>query len=102
MNKNTMVYVLKNESRVLGFYELEQEGLLASLYVDLNHQRLGYGKMLMDDAVLKAKKANLKEIKLDANESAVVFYEKMGFKVVDKNKEILGVVMVPMVKKLKS
>ena len=44
--RGTFIYYLENENEIVGFYELENSGGLASLYVKPNHHKkrtaLGY------------------------------------------------------------
>lgn len=93
---NVQIYCLIEDGKVVGFYELEAGGCLASLYVHSCAQRKGYGKALLFHALDKAKELNLKEVYLDASEYAHDFYLRYGFKDTKKPNVVLGVWMVAM------
>lgn len=84
------------EKQIVGFYELENGGLLSSLYVLPSYQGQGYGKALLDHAFESARVIGLKEIHLDSSRNAQAFYEHYGFKQSQKSRLVLGIVMIPM------
>lgn len=97
---NVMSYVILENDYIVGFYELEENGCLTSLYIDCYYQKKGYGKRLLIHAQNKAKEKDVKEIYLDASRFGHGFYLKMGFKDQRKPKEVLGVWMVTMKKEI--
>ena len=100
VKQGTKVVVLRDKENIVGFYELESNGLLSSLYVDPNVQNKGYGSSLLSHALSLAKQMKLSKIRLDSSEKAVSFYEARGFKKVGTSRFIFGVYMVPMEKQL--
>ena len=94
--RGTFIYYLENENEIVGFYELENSGGLASLYVKPNHHKKGYGKALLMHALMKAKEIGCQEMFLDSSEFAHQFYKKMGFRNFGEAKVILGVWMQTM------
>ena len=95
-NRHVEIYCLCLENEVVGFYELENQGGLASLYVKCDYHKQGYGKALMLHAIQKAKELKLKEIYLDSSYYARDFYKRLGFKEVQPPRLVLGVYMVAM------
>lgn len=72
--------VVPTPSNVLGFVE--------DVVVDEDYRGNGYGKLLMQEVIDIAKKANVKQIKLQSNSkrvSANVLYKKLGFIAFDTN-----------------
>ena len=95
-NRGVNIYLLESNQEIVGFYELEKNGGLASLYVRPNCHKKGYGKALLMHALVKAKELGCQEMFLDSSEFAHEFYKKMGFKDFGGAKEILGVWMQTM------
>ena len=46
-NRGVCIYLIENNSGIVGFYELEKNGGLASLYVKPDQHKQGYGKALL-------------------------------------------------------
>lgn len=86
---NVATWVFENEGTVTGFISLLENEVMA-IFVDPQHQSLGYGKALMDHAVAEAN--DLEASDLEAGDVEVVvfkenpigrrFYERYGFKFV--------------------
>lgn len=100
LNRQVYVALARKDGIVGGFYELEPNGLLSSLYVSPTFQHQGIGTALLDDVLAQARKMQLKKINLDASLYAVAFYERYGFKKAGKKRDILGVEMIPMTMKV--
>ena len=49
-HQGTRIFVYRHQDALVGFYELETDGLLSSLYVDPDHQKKGYGGALLRHA----------------------------------------------------
>lgn len=94
--QEVLIVCLKVENEIVGFYELEKAGNLASLYVIPDYHKKGYGRMLLENALCRAKQLQIKEINLEASKYAYDFYLHMGFKDSQKAKVVLGVWMIPM------
>lgn len=88
------------DDQVVGFYELEQNGLLASLYVLPAYQHQKIGKALLMDACREARNQKQTSLRLEASTNAQGFYARYGFKAYKKPKEVLKIPMIPMVKQL--
>lgn len=95
-----MIGVAYKAKQLVGFYELEKSGLLSSLYILPEGQGKGYGKALLSEAIKQAKILHLTTMKLDASEYAKDFYLHHGFVQSEKKRQVLGITMIPMHKKL--
>ncbi len=59
------------------------EAHILNLCVDSNYQLLGYGDRLLDEILMRARGAEIKEVFLEvrpSNESAIALYQKKGFR----------------------
>lgn len=59
------------------------EAHILNLCVDSNYQQLGYGERLLDEILMRARGAEIKEVFLEvrpSNESAIALYQKKGFR----------------------
>ena len=78
--------VLDRDDRVAGYAILSVaagEAHILNLCVDSNYQQLGYGERLLDEILMRARGAEIKEIFLEvrpSNESAISLYQKKGFR----------------------
>ena len=87
MNNGHLFYVLENESGHIGFMGIQpaypHEDLLKihKLYVLPSEQGKGYGKLLIEHAILEALTHNIASITLNVNRfnKAVHFYKSLGF-----------------------
>jgi len=73
----------------------EDIGVICKMYVLPEYQNRGVGTKLMEDLEIKAKKLKLKKLHLLAiwsnNQKIIKFYEKFGFKVVEKIEREWGI-----------
>lgn len=70
------------DGRTVGFSSILADGdsvELEDLFVDPDWMRRGVGRALVTDVVDLARTAGLLRIVVDANEHALVFYERVGF-----------------------
>lgn len=59
------------------------EAHILNLCVDPNYRKLGYGDRVLDEILMRARRAEVKEIFLEvrpSNESAIALYHKKGFR----------------------
>ncbi len=84
-------YLFKIESETVGISALminENIGVICKLYILLEYQNKGIGTRLMEYLEIKAKKLNLRKLRLltiwSNNQKVIRFYEKSGFKIVEK------------------
>jgi ribosomal protein S18 acetylase RimI-like enzyme len=74
--------ILKDE--VVGFCEY-YHGYIDCFYVHYKYQNFGIGKSLLNHILKTAKNENMDKIRLDSSITAKPFFEKFGFKEVEKN-----------------
>ena len=78
--------VVERGDLVVGYAILSMaagEAHILNLCVDSNYQRLGYGDRLLDEILMRARAAKIKEIFLEvrpSNEAAITLYQKKGFR----------------------
>lgn len=81
--QNNEVYKLIINQSIVAYYsyfEIEKDSVrLDNLFVSPENIVKGYGKLLMNDFILKIKKSEAQRIILDADPNAQKFYENFGF-----------------------
>lgn len=81
--QNNEVYKLIINQSIVAYYsyfEIEKDSVrLDNLFVSPENIGKGYGKLLMNDFILKIKKSEAQRILLDADPNAQKFYESFGF-----------------------
>jgi len=81
--QNNEVYKLIINQSIVAYYsyfEIEKNSVrLDNLFVSPENIGKGYGKLLMNDFILKIKKSEAQRIILDADPNARKFYESFGF-----------------------
>ena len=81
--QNNEVYKLVINQSIVAYYsyfEIEKNSVrLDNLFVSPENIGKGYGKLLMNDFILKIKKSEAQRILLDADPNAQKFYESFGF-----------------------
>lgn len=86
--QNNEVYKLLNNNSTVAYYSYliinENTVKLDNLFVLPDEMGKGYGKLLMNDFILKIKKGQAKRIILDADPNAQQFYESFGFTKIGK------------------
>jgi ribosomal protein S18 acetylase RimI-like enzyme len=95
---NHAFFAVFDADQPLGFIDLELHNpnphwmKLQKIYVLPEKQKLGIGLALMDYTVLFAQENNVKHITLQVNRNnkAVVFYQKLGYYVVDEQDFDIG------------
>ncbi len=82
--------VIVREKRVVGYAILSVaagEAHVLNLCVDPKHRELGYGEQLLDDILLQAQQAEVREVFLEvrpSNNEAIALYTKKGFRRIAK------------------
>lgn len=81
--QNNEVYNLIINQSIVAYYsyfEIEKDSVrLDNLFVSPENIGKGYGKLLMNDFILKIKKSEAQRIILDADPNVQKFYESFGF-----------------------
>jgi len=82
IQSNEVYKLVINQSSVAyySYFEIENNSVrLDNLFVSPENIGKGYGKLLMNDFILKIKNSKTKRIILDADPNAQKFYESFGF-----------------------
>ncbi|KQS92584.1 GNAT family N-acetyltransferase [Chryseobacterium sp. Leaf394] len=82
IQSNEVYKLVINQSAVAyySYFEIENNSVrLDNLFVLPENMRKGYGKLLMNDFILKIKQSKRSRIILDADPNAQKFYESFGF-----------------------
>ncbi|MFK4306969.1 GNAT family N-acetyltransferase [Bacillus mycoides] len=81
--KNNFVYVLENDNTKIGFFSfLRDDNALDFLYIHPRFKGKGYGKILWENVIEKAKELGLKSFTIDSDPNAKGYYLKMGAKLI--------------------
>jgi len=96
------ITVAEHDGRIVGVLGIRDRSHVALFFVDAEHQRAGVGRKLLDNAIESARMANAAVDALSVNSSlwAVSVYERLGFRVVNSEREQNGIRFVPMVRHL--
>lgn len=82
------VYKLVDNEKLIGFYAYQPENTkdikLNFFFVEPDCIGKGYGKLLMNDFLIRIKNTDCERVILDADPNAEKFYERLGFKVIGK------------------
>ncbi|MCX8524522.1 GNAT family N-acetyltransferase [Chryseobacterium formosus] len=82
IQKNQVYKLIVNQSSIAyySYFETENNSVrLDNLFVSPKNIGIGYGKLLMNDFILKIKQSERSRIILDADPNAQKFYESFGF-----------------------
>jgi N-acetylglutamate synthase-like GNAT family acetyltransferase len=84
-------FVAEEDGVVVGFGELGQEvGAIQGLYVSPSVKGRGVGRELLRTLEERARAYGLKSLRLTSSLNAVTFYERAGFRAVEKLTETIG------------
>lgn len=98
--RNYELFVYRYQDKVVGFIEVQNYDHISNIFVHPHFQHLGIGKKLMNYAFLYCSQFNKNVITLDALESAMGFYRKLGFISLNRMNRSFGIVTIKMEKKL--
>lgn len=88
-NQSYHVMCVDNDDSVIGIGRLhtisDTEAQIRYMAVSNNHQRQGIGHQLLGALEQHAKLQGIHTITLHARESAIGFYEKQGYKIIEKS-----------------
>ncbi|MEH2280970.1 MAG: GNAT family N-acetyltransferase [Nostoc sp.] len=77
-------YVAEEQSKIIGFGELEANGHIDRFYCHKDFQRKGVGKKILEQIELKATSCGVKKLFTEASITAKPFFESQGFFVIKK------------------
>lgn len=72
------------DDRLVGFAELEPEGVLASLYCHHRWQRRGIGTALLEVVEAEAAQAGIGVLSAEVNTTALGFFRARGFEIIEQ------------------
>jgi len=81
------IFNMVDKGKILGNIELHEDRL-NNLYVDKGRLKQGIGKKLLIFIEDYAKKKGIKKLHLRSTPSAIEFYQKFGYKIVEIKKEV--------------
>jgi putative acetyltransferase len=90
------MFVATNLQKIVGFGH-SVSGEIKAIFTDPNHANQGIGKILMEEALIRAK-ANCKEVLLEATLNAEKFYSKYGFIKTGESMARIGSVDIPVIR----
>lgn len=94
---NNISFVYLYYGKVVGFICLSLNGVLLLNYISPSHQKKGFGRELLNYLINYCKLNNISHIYLESTLTALTFYKKNGFKVVNDIAEdgvVVGFVMI--------
>lgn len=95
-------YNLVLDSSIIGYYSFlkidENTFLLDNLFLFQNVISKGFGKLLMQDFLKRAKTLNISTIILEAEPNAEKFYKKFGFSTYDRRESLIKGRFLPKMK----
>jgi N-acetylglutamate synthase-like GNAT family acetyltransferase len=91
--QNSETFVALLNSDIVGTATLQQN-YVRNVFVKINQHKQGIGKILMAYIENIACQQKIKQLVLRASLSAVVFYEKMGYQQIGKEKREMGSVQI--------
>ena len=93
-------YLLKDDEEILGFLETRESSHITLLFVKIEEQRKGYGKLLLNHAEEIAKSTGFNFITLNSSPNSLTAYENWGFMRESDEKCLNGIRYFPMRKRI--
>lgn len=90
--------LVEHDGKYIGTGRMLSDGHIGRLAVLKGNRSNGYGTTILKTLIAEAKKKNLKRVFLGAQESAIGFYEHLGFSVYGDPFIEVGIKHVPMQK----
>ena len=88
------VYVACLQTKIVGFATVANNCFIDMLYVHKDHQRQGVGRYLYKEIESDAQKKRVSTMTVDASITALPFFERQGFTIIESQKvEKHGVVL---------
>ena len=99
-SKNTIFFVIKKNNKIIGIIR-GRKNKIGNLFVKGEYHKKRIGRKLVEKFEKEAKKQKSKEIKISTSLYSVPFYKKMGYKKITGIRNIKGLKIQPMKKRLK-
>lgn len=94
-SKRTKVFVALENDKVVGtagldksWYNSDGEYWILTVFVDINHQKQGIGKMLIQEIEKYAYEIKAKKLVIPSSITGCEFYHKLGYEYKDGKKEL--------------
>nr|WP_315490656.1 GNAT family N-acetyltransferase [uncultured Rhodoferax sp.] len=88
-------FVAELNGEVVGYADLQASGYIDHFFVSGHHPRVGIGTFLMKHLLEEAAMVGMSELTSDVSRTAQPFFEKFGFKVVERHQPELRGVGIP-------
>ncbi|QDH78489.1 GNAT family N-acetyltransferase [Echinicola soli] len=88
--KEEFFLVAEYDAKIVGFGALKDDNYIDFMYVQYDYQRLGLAERLLKALENKAKENKAGLIIADASKTAIPFFEKMGFSMVQENIKVVN------------
>ncbi|WP_136484645.1 GNAT family N-acetyltransferase [Vibrio sp. H11] len=75
-------YVVHLNGKIVGYADLQPDGLIDHFFCHYQHQGQGIGRFLMQHVLIKAQQRGIKRLHAHVSITARPFFEHMGFRVV--------------------
>jgi GNAT superfamily N-acetyltransferase len=99
--QNGNMYVAVEHSMIIGTAALDQDRA-RNVFVRIDHHQRGIGKILMQHIEDIARQHGKVQLGLRASVSAVVFYQKLGYAIVEEIEERIGDAVIKIVEMAKT
>jgi putative acetyltransferase len=88
-------FVAEADGRVVGYADLQTTGYIDHFFVSSKHARRGVGRLLMETLHARAAELGLGRLFSDVSLTAEPFFERFGFRVVERKSVTIGRVSLP-------
>ncbi|HPF73567.1 MAG: GNAT family N-acetyltransferase [Lysobacteraceae bacterium] len=95
-------FVAEIDGRIVGYADLQPSGHIEHFYVSGRHPRRGIGASLMAAIHQEASRASLIELTSDVSKTAQPFFERFGFRLVERRLPKLRGIALPNVRMCKN
>lgn len=99
-SKNPLFLIIKKNNKIMGIIR-GRKNRIGNLFVKGKYHKKGIGKKLVEEFEKKAKKQKSREIRVNASLYSVPFYKKIGYKKTTGIRNMKGIKVQPMKKRLK-
>lgn len=99
---DSLILVAEKRDQILGTALASDTGYLSLMYVHPDHQKMGVGRRLLQQVEFSAIEKKCAAIELKSTQTACTFYQRMGYLITGDEEIFLGMVVVPMAKRILS
>jgi len=86
---NTQIFLIaQSQEKIVGFGSLDKKNHLDMMYVNPDYQRLGIASSLMRELETEAKKTGEESLFSHASKTALPFFKRMGFQLIEEQHNI--------------